>query len=220
MCIAQSQSQMFMSLKFFGQFLKIKGHIEWGCIEQMFCCVSPSLHWGVKDQPVIRIAPLCGSGMLRPWGEAEREEGEEGREVLNVVRLWAYCSWPEDMCIDLRERNQPAASRTYPNQGLNPWPRYVLWSGIKLTTLMVYSHPAGAQHIILDHSLYPVTCFSQSEPDTGMFFSNNSFKCNSALQIVFEDCWSSFIAYLLSVYAPGPVIGYWGYGKKKLYFLF
>lgn len=152
---------------------------------------------------------LGGSRAEGRWG---REGGVECNEALSILFLTrGYVYWFE------REKHQPAASCTHPNQGLNPWPRYVPWSGIKLTTFMVYSHPAGAQHIILDHSLYPVTCFSQSKPDTGMFFSNNSFKCNSALEIVFEDCWSSFIAYLLSVYAPGPVIGYWGYEKKVVF---
>lgn len=39
---------------------------------------------------------------------------------------------------------------------------------------------------VIDHDVHLVTCFNKSKPDAGVFFSNNYFKCNSVLYILFE----------------------------------
>lgn len=39
---------------------------------------------------------------------------------------------------------------------------------------------------VIDRDVYLVICFNKSKPDAGVFFSNNYFKCDSALYIFFE----------------------------------
>lgn len=102
--------------------------------------------------------PACQSELLHsvvgssgPGGKQSGRRGGERREVLNAMRLWAfYYSSPEDMCIDLRERETSISCRPYtPQSGFEPVTSVCALIRHQTHSLFGVQPLAGAEHIIL-----------------------------------------------------------------------